>query len=137
MTRMDWLLLAIGDHIEPIQLQKTLFKFARESNAPKSEQYEFEAYNWGPMSRQIYLDLAELRSRRLVEFVPTGLGWNAYGLTPQGERRCAALQRTAAPQRLRDLDEKRSWVMQRPFRKLLRDVYRQYPAFAKKSMFKT
>ena len=50
MRQRDWLLLAIGDYIEPIQLQKTLFKFAREATVPTNQRYKFVPYNWGPMA---------------------------------------------------------------------------------------
>ena len=87
--RQDWLLLAIRDRIEPIQLQKTLFKFSQESGAPAVELYDFEPYNWGPCSFQIYEDMAQLRSQDLVEMIPTGRGWNIYGLTAKGEQQVA------------------------------------------------
>ena len=78
MEQRDWLLMAIGDHIQPIQIQKTMFKFAMESNAPKDEIYDFEPYNWGPCSFEIYDDLSKLRAEGFVEAVRTGRGWSTY-----------------------------------------------------------
>ena len=74
MKRKGWLLLAIGDSIDPIQLQKTLFKFAMESEVPDTEKYDFEPYNWGPCAKQIYPDIGDLRTKGLVEALPTGQG---------------------------------------------------------------
>ena len=37
MDKRDWLLLIIGERMEPIQIQKALFKFAMESEAPENE----------------------------------------------------------------------------------------------------
>ena len=136
MNRKDWLLLAIGDYIEPIQLQKILFKFARESAVPTTQRYIFEAYNWGPMAKRIYADLEELRGEGLVEFTPTGLGWSAYKLTAEGSERAAQLRERAPVELLRSIGEIHEWVTVRSFRKLLKDVYRAYPEMAEKSLFK-
>ena len=49
----------------------------------------------------------------------------------------ASILRDRAPTELVEaIDEKRHWVLDRPFRQLLRDVYTQYPEMAKKSLFK-
>lgn len=136
MNRKDWLLLAIGDYIEPIQLQKVLFKFAEESAVPAVQKYRFEPYNWGPMAKQIYPDLEELQDEGLVKAKPTGGGWSGYSLTPKGLALASQLREHAPNELVEAIDEKRAWVLERPFRKLLRDVYAQYPEMAKKSLFK-
>lgn len=136
MNRRDWLLLAVGDYIEPIQLQKTMFKFAKEAAAPAAECYEFRPYNWGPMASDIYADLGKLRAAALVEYVQGGTGWNAYKLTAKGEEQAERLRGRASPVLVAELDSKRDWVKSRPFRKLLRDVYKDYPEFAKASLFR-
>ena len=87
METHDWLLLAIGDRVEPIQIQKTLFKFAKESGAPEQEMYTFIPYNWGPCSLEIYDDLGQLRDEGSVEFVPSGRGWSLYQLTEAGVKK--------------------------------------------------
>jgi hypothetical protein len=136
MRQKDWLLLAIGDYIEPIQLQKTLFKFAREAPVPTNQRYAFVPYNWGPMAKQVYPDLEELQEQGLVEARPTGMGWSGYSLTTQGLDLAYQLREGAPRELLSAIDEKRAWVLDRPFSKLLRDVYAQYPEMAKKSLFK-
>jgi len=135
MHRRDWLLMIIGSYIEPIQVQKTLFKFASEASVPATQQYRFEPYNWGPCSMQIYGDLAQLRRDRLVEFVPTGRGWSAYRLTDEGKQAVDRLRRRANAVLLSELDRIREWVTVRAFSKLLRDVYKEYPEYAKSSLF--
>jgi DNA-binding PadR family transcriptional regulator len=136
MNRRDWLLLAVGDYIEPIQLQKTMFKFAKEAGAPAAECYEFRPYNWGPMASDIYPDLGELRAAGLIEYVQGGTGWNAYKLTAKGEEQAERLRRRAPIGLVSELDSKRAWVKRRRFRRLLRDVYKDYPEFAKDSLFR-
>lgn len=135
MRKRDWLLIAIDSYIEPIQIQKTLFKFAQEGGAPVTERYRFVPYNWGPCSMQIYSDLQQLREEGLVEFVPTGRGWSAYRLTDAGERAASKLREKANPRLLQQLEDKRQWVKTRRFHELLKDVYADYPDFASKSLF--
>jgi len=135
MEKHDWLLLAIGDKIEPIQLQKTLFKFAKESGAPEQELYTFIPYNWGPCSLEIYDDLGQLRDEGLVEFVPSGRGWNFYHLTKTGVEKADKLRKEAKHTFLKKLEAARSYVTSRDFETLLSDVYKEYPDFASESLF--
>lgn len=136
MKRHDWLLLAIGGEIEPIQLQKTLFKFAMESGAPSDELYPFSAYNWGPCSLEIYDDLTEMRESGLVEFVPSGRGWSLYRLAKPGRERERMLRKDADSILLKKLDDARGYVTGRDFETLLSDIYREYPDFATESLFR-
>jgi uncharacterized protein YwgA len=136
MERRDWLLLAIGDRMEPIQVQKTLFKFAVEGGVPESQAYAFEPYNWGPCSFQIYEDLEELVCSGLVEAVPSGRGWSSYRAAPKGRAMIDQLRKGAEPPLLKKLDAARDYVVTRDFVTLLRDVYQDYPKFATKSLFR-
>lgn len=135
MEKSEWLLMAIGDRIEPIQIQKTMFKFAKEADASSDTIYEFEPYNWGPCSFEIYDDLAILRERGLVETVPTHRGWSTYRLSGKGQREATELRSKANKKLLQKLDEVRQWVVSRTFEQLLRDVYAGYPMYAVQSMF--
>ena len=135
MEKRDWLLISIGEGISPIQLQKLLFKFAKESQAPQSELYEFEPYNWGPCSFEIYDDLSALRSDNLIEPVPSGRGWSSYRLTDNGKHQASDLRNKVSSNLLEQLDEKYQYVTSRTFSELLSDVYDDYPDFATKSLF--
>ena len=135
MKKSDWLLLAIGEYIQPIQLQKTLFKFAKESAVPAAESYEFEPYNWGPCSFEIYDDLGSLREQGLIEAIPSGSGWNIYRLTELGKVKSIEFRKQASASLVRALDDVRSWVTSRDFETLLRDVYKDYPKYATESLF--
>ncbi len=139
MEKDRWLLLSIGEGIEPIQLQKLLFKFAKESEAPGQELYEFVPYSWGPCSFEIYDDLGSIKSEGLIETVPRGIGWNSYRLTDKGKEVVRGLRNNADAQfqsRLAELDDKYAYVTSRTFGDLLRDVYAEYPEFATKSFFR-
>lgn len=135
MYSRDWLLLSIGDRMEPIQLQKTLFKFAMESGGLPDESYEFEPYNWVPCSFGIYEDLSTLREEGLVETVPSGRGWNLYRLTESGKTKATELSEQGDATLLKALDDARNWVTSRTFEMLLKDIYEQYPEYATESLF--
>ncbi len=122
MRKRDWLLIALGERLEPIQVQKTLFKFAEESGADDSERYDFEPYNWGPCSFEIYDDLGELREEQLVEFEPSGRGWNAYRVTDKGVQVAQGLREKADSDLVDRMDDIRDYVTSRSFGRLLRDV---------------
>lgn len=135
MEKRDWLLLVIQNEIQPIQIQKALFKFAKEAGAPPAEVYEFTPYNWGPCSFEIYDDLKALRDERLVEAVPTSRGWSIYRTTEGGLHLADTLRKQANPSLLNSMDTIREWVAARPFEVLLKDVYNDYPDYATQSMF--
>jgi len=135
MTRRDWLLLAIGDRLQPIQIQKTLFKFSKEAGAPLGEVYEFTPYNWGPCSFEIYDDLQQLREDGLIESVPTSRGWNVYRTTRSGIEVGNRIRKKADSRLLGQMVSIREWVVARSFPDLLKDVYRDYPDYATQSLF--
>lgn len=136
MNKCDWLLLAIDDRMEPIQIQKALFKFTMESSAPKNELYSFIPYNWGPLSVEIYEDLSKLREEKLIEFAPSGRGWNVYHLTEAGKGKRNKLREKAKPDLLDKLDIARDYVTSRDFETLLSDIYKKYPKYAAASLFR-
>ena len=135
MKKRDWLLLAIGDQMQPIQIQKTLFKFARESGIPKKGAYRFVPYDWGPCSFEIYDDLGELRELGLIETIPSGRGWNSYQMTPKGKIAAEELKGKAKSDPVAKLEDIRDWVKSRSFSNLLKDLYAEYPEFATESLF--
>ena len=135
MKKQDWLLLAIGESIQPIQLQKTLFKFAKESGVPGTESYRFVPYNWGPCSFDIYDDLHTLREEGYVEAVPTGRGWNSYRQTERGKAMATTLREQANATYAEKLRELRDWVTSRSFETLLKDVYKDYKEYSTESLF--
>jgi len=135
MKKHDWLLLSIKEFMEPIQIQKAMFKFAMESGARKKEVYPFIPYNWGPCSIEIYDDLSQLREENLIEFVPSGRGWNVYHLTRKGENKSEALEESADSKLVGELDRIRKYVVERDFETLLSDIYTDYPEFIEESLF--
>jgi uncharacterized protein YwgA len=134
INKDDWLLLAIGSQIQPIQIQKTLFKFSKEARVPSREQFAFRPHMWGPYSSELSAEIGRLREAGLVESHPTGRGWDTYSLTDMGIERAQSLRRVAS-EALSNLDNIREWVTSRQFAKLLKDVYTDYPTYATQSVF--
>lgn len=137
MNRRDWLLMLLNGGLDPIRIQKGMFLFAMESGSPPREVYEFEPYNWGPLSRRIYFDLEEFLAERLAERVPVpGQTYAQYRRTSTGTEAAEALARRADTNRTAILDQIRQKVTSTSFDDLLRDVYGRYPDSATKSLFR-
>lgn len=65
--------------LDPVRLQKGMFLFAQETDVPARQKYEFRAYNYGPMSPDIYSDIDKLVASGLVEPVAVeGQSWSRY-----------------------------------------------------------
>jgi uncharacterized protein YwgA len=136
MKRRDWLLLAIGDGLDPIRIQKAMFLFAMESDAPDTEKYAFEPYNWGPFSQPIYGDLTALQINGLIERVAVAnADYFRYRQTPKGVTAADALVKRADREAVAKLASIRKIVTTLGFTALLKQVYKKYPAFATKSLF--
>ena len=141
MAAIDWLLVLLRapsqdspPALDPIRIQKALFYISRQDRVPDGEKYEFEPYNYGPYSRQIYADLDVLVASGLVALVPdASRRWSRYTLTSSGSSRANELLPT-----LRNwidlIETTRELVTGLSFRDLLRRVYREFPEFAVNSI---
>jgi uncharacterized protein len=145
MMKSDWLLVLAAlkgpaEGLDPIRLQKGMFLFAQEGEAPEVERYDFEPYNYGPMSRELYRDLDHLVDEGLLEATAvSGQTWQRYRATDAGRERAQRLFDEADPATVesarRLYDIKRS-IVDKGFAGLLNDVYDRYPAYAARSVFR-
>lgn len=124
--------------LDPVRLQKGLFLDAEEGDVGDDEKYAFIPYNYGPMSAQIYTDLADLVSEGLVEAVPVkGQSWSRYVATDKGlEAGRDILSGDPSGATAQHLYRIKKDVASKTFKALLEDVYEKYPAFAEKSVFR-
>lgn len=145
MTRRDWLLLLIAHDasergLEPVRVQKALFLLAQEGDIPPEEQYQFVAYNYGPMSVRVYRDVSALVHAGLAEHVPVpGYTWQPVRATAAGRRQAAALLAEASPAdhlAIARLHAIHHLVTALGFAELLEAIYRRYPEFASRSVFR-
>jgi uncharacterized protein YwgA len=142
MTRRDWLLVYVAlkgapQGLDPVRIQKGMFLFAQEADAPAAETYDFGAYMYGPMSSQVYSDIEYLEAEGLIrgEHVP-GYTWKRYTATPPGIDVARNLLEGADGAASRKLFEIKQDVGSKTFNALLRDVYARYPEFATRSVFR-
>jgi uncharacterized protein len=124
--------------LDPVRLQKGMFLDAHESELEEREKYDFIAYNYGPMSRQIYSDLDALVSDGLVEEMPVrGQSWSRYVATEKGlEAGRDLLAREPSDRVAQQLYRIKKEVASKTFKALLEDVYERYPQYASKSVFR-
>ena len=135
MNRMNWLLLLLGEELDPIRIQKGMFLFAMESGAPDEECYEFVPYNWGPCSFDIYDDLDSLHKDGLIERRPVpGKSWSRYQASAAGEAAATAIEEEGSPY-AKYLDEIKGSIRTASFDNLLKRVYEKYPNYAVNSQW--
>ena len=119
---------------------KGLFLLAQKTPSewlPENGTYDFEPYYYGPFSSAVYADLDALHDAGLVECTPVpGRTWCTYSLTTRGAG-VAEQQAKSLDHRLVDYSDRlRSWVSSQSFSDLLTKVYRDFPTFATKSVFR-
>ena len=145
MTRCEWLLILCAYHgapdgLDPVRLQKAMFLFSRSEDVPRTEQYTFKPYDYGPMSPGIYADLDALVAEGLLEAhsVP-GKSWSRYIATELGRQAAeTSLKRLAGQReksRAKRLYEIKQSVASASFNELLERVYKEHPDMAVNSVF--
>jgi len=141
MTARDWLLVYVAlkgapQGLDPVRIQKGMFLFSQEAGAPREEVYDFGAYQYGPMSSQIYSDIERLEVEGLVRGEPVpGYSWKRYTATAAGIDLAREILEGADGDVARQLTEIKREVAGKTFNALLRDVYARYPEYARRSVF--
>jgi uncharacterized protein YwgA len=99
--------------------------------------YDFEPYLYGPYCTRLASDLDKLcKSGELVPSYTTGYRRTEYMLAPEGFR-VASDMRTSVDARALDFVERTvAWVKAQTFSSLLASIYKWYPEYATKSIFK-
>jgi uncharacterized protein YwgA len=143
MARRDWLLLLLGfkgangSALDPVRIQKGMFLFAQEADAPAEERYDFQPYNYGPYSFDLRNDLRQLVVEGLATEEPVpGYTWSRYRLTTEGMHKAKNMRDTADHDVAQKLFDIKQSVTGKSFNTLLRDVYDDYPEFATNSIFR-
>jgi uncharacterized protein YwgA len=147
MTRRDWLLLLLAyrgapDGLDPVRVQKSLFLLSKEAgdHLGAGEAYDFVAYNYGPMSKDIYTDLDDLVDSGLARREPVeGQNWSRVKTSPQGLLEAEKLvknlgaQRPAAARALYDIKQ---LVSKMTFGELVEYVYDRWPEYEERTIFR-
>ncbi len=142
MTRRDWLLLLLGFKgangaaLDPVRIQKGMFLFAQQAEAPDEERYDFEAYNYGPYSFDLRDDLNRLVGEGLAQAEPVpGYTWSRFRLTEDGYAAARVVRDNAERDVAKKMFAIKQTVSGKSFNALLRDVYDEYPDYATNSIF--
>lgn len=122
--------------LDRIRMQKAVFLLVQRGSTTWRELYDYRPYAWGPYSSGLTADLTSMSTQRLiqVEDVP-GSRYGRYRTTLEGEAvACADWEALAEHERV-FITTVRAYVTSRSFTQLLREVYAEYPDFARASLF--
>lgn len=143
MERSDWLLLLLGSPtkegatppLEPVRVMKGMFLVVMDGNLDDPPSYNFEPYHYGPVSLEIYDDLAELVQEENIEALPVpGYSWRKYRLSAKGRARYEQLRAVLEPDVAQEIDRVKELIAGLSFRALLQHVYSRYPEYAVNSV---
>ncbi len=141
-ARQDWLLSFIvgTEHydswVDRIRLMKGMFLFQEEGDAPPEVDYDFQPYDYGPFTREVYDDLEELSRQGLIIEARDG---KSYRATAAG---CSRIDDLVShplgldPPAVEHLQNLRVELADLSFRQLLKRVYDAHPESAARSVAK-
>jgi DNA-binding PadR family transcriptional regulator len=117
-----------------------MFLLAREAELPRGQRFSFVPYNYGPMSRGVYRAARRLVRDGLVERRRVhGYARPLYVATAAGHAHARRLAERGGPAfqaRLARLGAIRAGIEAMGFEELLDLVYRRYPEYAVRSVFR-
>ena len=140
MEKRDWLLLALhfagARGLSPVQLQKSLFLLAMEVPEVQRDFYEFVPHNYGPFSKQIYLDAEALDAYGLAAIEQRG-SHSQYLITESGREHLKAIEDRGgfSDRAYNYLSDAVDWTQRQGFSSLVRAIYAKYPSFRVNSVF--
>jgi uncharacterized protein len=142
ISRRDWALLALAASpdkaLSPVQIQKTLFLFKKQSPVKPQAFYNFKPYNYGPFDVNVYGDLQTLEFEGLVDRAQSSRGrFTEYKLTIKGLDQAKQLRKHASGDALSCLHKVADKTRAMSFSELVRAIYREYPEYKKNSVFRT
>lgn len=137
MTREDILLAIIAagkEHgLSPVKLQKVTFLVAQEFEGTlPATFYQFDKYNFGPYSADIYRDAEMLEYWGRVDIVHTGRSdKRKYVIANVSNHVSPELP----PALVRFIEDTVEWAQPQSFQELVRSIYFMYPEFRENSHF--
>jgi uncharacterized protein len=133
LTRQQWLLifLALPEgpyRTDQLRTTKGMFLFAQE--CPEAAVYDFEPYDYGPFSRQLYSDLDSLVYEGLIRRIETGRTRNVFEVASRGSEFVKSILKEAPDKHLDCLKQIKRRVTSLNFTDLLSWIYGEYPEYA-------
>ena len=141
MDRQDWVLLALhfggARGLTPVQLQKSLFLLGMEVPDVRQQNfYEFLHHNYGPFSKQIYVDAEGLASDGCAAIEPRG-SYSLYLITEAGRDHLKAIENHFSERAYNYLNDVVTWTQRQSFSSLVRAIYEKYPEYRVNSVFQS
>ncbi len=126
--------------LDPIRIMKALFIVCKKSPPEYlggMPPYEFHPYLYGPYSEQVYQDLSELEELNLIQKVAVpGRTWSYYVPTEKGKEISGSAISAYDDKLRRYIQKIYDFVQGRDFAALLGEVYRAFPEYAVRSVFR-
>ncbi len=121
----------------PVQVQKLLFLIQDKVPVLSRSGFNFQAYDYGPFDKNVYVELENLQKEGLVRiYEEPGCPWRSYSLTPDGVEKGKEVF-NALDQTARDtITTLSSFVRALSFSQLVSAVYKAYPEMKENSVFK-
>jgi uncharacterized protein YwgA len=118
-------------------MQKSLFLLEKLSGAHLQNFYDFTPYHYGPFDSAVYQDAAQLSEEGLVMVQPApGQRWNEFIATHLGLERAKEVEREV-PFRVRELLKLIvAWAREHSFEEIVRAIYKRFPEFRTRSVFR-
>lgn len=141
MKRRDWALLALSlspdGALAPVQAQKAMFLLGQNTQTETADGfYHFEPYHYGPFDRNVYADLDTLIDEGLVQRKQSRrYSGTEFQITERGRAR-ASRSAQESPELTRYLESVVQWMRPLSFSTLVSSIYKYYPAFRVKSIFR-
>jgi uncharacterized protein len=122
--------------LDRIRMQKAVFLLTRRGTFSWRDLYSYEPYDWGPYCRVLTEDLRALAAKGLVRVAPAGGShYGRYILTQKGQQLASVVWPRLHDEERAFLCSVRSYVTNKDFNSLLREVYNAYPEFATNSVW--
>jgi uncharacterized protein YwgA len=127
---------AENEALDRLRLQKGIFIMQMGGPDEWKGAYTFKPWDWGPFSRDLTTEVADLIAQGLVTVEQVrGRRYPRYRTTAEGDQRVAqALSQMDASQ-VSFVRKVRAYVTSRSFTQLLREVYARFPEYAVNSRF--
>ena len=118
---------------DQVRIMKGLFLLSRPNHVLDGE-YKFVPYSYGPFDPQVYRDINSLWLSGLIEVRANSGSTRIHTLTPEGSKLTHSLRAEFSKQQLSDIRAAKERVSQKPFRRMLEDIYQEYPEFSENSV---
>ena len=97
--------------------------------------YDFEPYNYGPFSKDIYKDTDKLESEGLIRIDSSdNKKWTECIVTGFGRKKVQEIKNSLSPNILKYIKDLIVWINKLSFREIISHIYKKYPQFKENSV---